>query len=115
MGVSGNRSIGGAVRCCLAFSALKILLLSLYRASSAAAWTLGHRSAIRAFPLRRMSVVKEENGVMSADLARRVAGISSVLDKLYPHPPVPLNHRDDFTFLCAVVLCECRARMCVCV
>jgi endonuclease-3 len=30
--------------------------------------------------------------------------IMEVLDALYPHPPVPLDHRNDFTFLVAVVL-----------
>lgn len=30
--------------------------------------------------------------------------IQSVLDRLYPNPPVPLDHTSDFTFLVAVVL-----------
>lgn len=30
--------------------------------------------------------------------------ILEILDRLYPEPPVPLNHSNDFTFLVAVVL-----------
>lgn len=30
--------------------------------------------------------------------------IQNVLDRLYPNPPVPLDHTNDFTFLVAVVL-----------
>lgn len=30
--------------------------------------------------------------------------IQTVLNKLYPNPPVPLNYNSPFTFLCAVVL-----------
>jgi hypothetical protein len=57
--------------------------------------------------LRQMSTAKTETTALSPDMARRAAGIVAVLDKLYPEPPVPLNHNDDFTFLCAVVLCKC--------
>jgi endonuclease-3 len=35
------------------------------------------------------------------DKAERIAAI---LDELYPDPPIPLHHRDDFTLLVAVVL-----------
>lgn len=52
----------------------------------------------------------EASTTLSPDMARRAAGIVAVLDKLYPEPPVPLNHKDDFTFLCAVVLCTCSIR-----
>ena len=34
----------------------------------------------------------------------KVASIMKVLDRLYPLPPVPLNSKDVYTFLCAVVL-----------
>lgn len=37
-------------------------------------------------------------------LADKVVLIQSVLNKLYPAPPVPLNHQCAFTFLVAVVL-----------
>jgi len=30
--------------------------------------------------------------------------IGTILDKLYPKPPIPLQHKDPFTLLCAVVL-----------
>lgn len=30
--------------------------------------------------------------------------IQRILDDLYPHPPVPLDSLDDFTFLIAVIL-----------
>lgn len=36
--------------------------------------------------------------------AERVAFILSTLERLYPHPPIPLNHRDPFTLLIAVLL-----------
>jgi endonuclease III len=35
---------------------------------------------------------------------QKAAGIRRVLNQLYPDPPIPLNHRDTFTFLLAVVL-----------
>jgi endonuclease III len=36
--------------------------------------------------------------------ADRAARIGTVLDGLYPAPPIPLNHRDPFTLLIAVLL-----------
>ncbi len=30
--------------------------------------------------------------------------VQQVLSELYPHPPIPLDHRDAFTLLVAVVL-----------
>lgn len=36
--------------------------------------------------------------------AAKCERITKVLDTLYPEPPCPLNHRDAFTLLCAVVL-----------
>ena len=38
------------------------------------------------------------------NLVQKVARIQSTLNKLYPEPPVPLNYRCPFTFMCAVVL-----------
>lgn len=35
---------------------------------------------------------------------RRAEEVRRVLSQLYPHPPIPLNHSDTFTFLVAVVL-----------
>lgn len=36
--------------------------------------------------------------------SQKAAEILRVLNHLYPNPPIPLNHRDPFTFLVAVVL-----------
>ena len=36
--------------------------------------------------------------------AQRAARIADVLDKHYPAPPIPLDHRDAFTLLIAVLL-----------
>jgi endonuclease III len=35
---------------------------------------------------------------------QRAVEVSRVLNQLYPNPPIPLNHKDAFTFLIAVVL-----------
>lgn len=35
---------------------------------------------------------------------QKITNIINVLNRLYPYPPVPLNSRNNFTFLCAVVL-----------
>jgi hypothetical protein len=55
--------------------------------------------------------VKSAAAVVAATLApaadphllERARRISAVLQSLYPDPPCPLDHRDAFTFLCAVV------------
>jgi len=39
-----------------------------------------------------------------ASLLKRSGNIQLVLNRLYPHPPVPLNSVNDFTFLIAVLL-----------
>ncbi len=39
-----------------------------------------------------------------ASLLKRSGNIQSVLNRLYPYPPVPLNSVNDFTFLIAVLL-----------
>jgi endonuclease-3 len=36
--------------------------------------------------------------------AEKAARIRAILDRLYPNPPIPLEHRDPFTLLVAVVL-----------
>jgi endonuclease-3 len=36
--------------------------------------------------------------------AEKAARIQEILDELYPHTPIPLDHRDPFTLLVAVVL-----------
>lgn len=36
--------------------------------------------------------------------AEKAARIGQILDELYPEPPIPLNHRDPFTLLVAVML-----------
>lgn len=36
--------------------------------------------------------------------AKRAKRIGEILDKLYPEPPIPLQHRDPFTLLVAVLL-----------
>jgi endonuclease-3 len=36
--------------------------------------------------------------------AEKAARILEILDRLYPHPPIPLDHEDPFTLLVAVVL-----------
>jgi endonuclease-3 len=36
--------------------------------------------------------------------AEKIARIASILDEIYPAPPIPLAHRDPFTLLVAVVL-----------
>ncbi|MEL0098558.1 MAG: endonuclease III [Opitutae bacterium] len=38
------------------------------------------------------------------NLRDRIGYIDQTLDQLYPHPPVPLNHRDPYTLLIAVLL-----------
>lgn len=38
------------------------------------------------------------------ELAEKVRRITETLDALYPNPQIPLDHRDPFTFLVAVVL-----------
>jgi hypothetical protein len=50
----------------------------------------------------------------SQDLRRRAEGIAQVLDQFFPDPPVPLNHSDAFTLLCAVVLCKYVSSVCLC-
>ncbi|CAM9459197.1 unnamed protein product [Pylaiella littoralis] len=37
-------------------------------------------------------------------LAEKAALIVQVMDKLYPDPPIPINHVDSFTLLCGVLL-----------
>ena len=34
----------------------------------------------------------------------RAEAIGAILDQMLPDPPIPLDHRDPFTLLCAVVL-----------
>ena len=34
----------------------------------------------------------------------KVKGIHKILDKIYPNPPVPLNHKNPYTLLIAVLL-----------
>ena len=36
--------------------------------------------------------------------AEKAARIHEILERLYPDPPVPLDHRDPFTLLVAVLL-----------
>jgi len=36
--------------------------------------------------------------------AEKAERIRAILDELYPHPPIPLDHRDPYTLLVAVVL-----------
>ena len=36
--------------------------------------------------------------------AEKAAKIGEILDHLYPEPPIPLEHRDPFTLLVAVLL-----------
>ena len=38
------------------------------------------------------------------DRASKSAKIGKILDKLYPKPPIPLNHEDPYTLLVAVML-----------
>ena len=38
------------------------------------------------------------------NLKERVGYIDQTLDQLYPNPPVPLDHRDSYTLLIAVLL-----------
>jgi endonuclease III len=40
----------------------------------------------------------------ASKLQKRGLDIMQVLDKIYPNPPIPLDHTNDFTFLVAVVL-----------
>lgn len=40
----------------------------------------------------------------SVTRAEKAARIQGILDRLYPEPPIPLDHRDPFTLLVAVVL-----------
>lgn len=43
--------------------------------------------------------------IVTSSLAmNKISMIQTVLNKLYPNPPVPLNYNSPFTFLCAVVL-----------
>ncbi|CAB1102234.1 unnamed protein product [Ectocarpus sp. CCAP 1310/34] len=37
-------------------------------------------------------------------LAEKAALIIQIMDKLYPDPPIPINHLDSFTLLCGVLL-----------
>ncbi|CAN0361637.1 unnamed protein product, partial [Laminaria digitata] len=37
-------------------------------------------------------------------LAEKAALILSVMDALYPDPPIPINHLNSFTLLCGVLL-----------
>eukprot|EP00904_Undaria_pinnatifida_P013322 jgi/Undpi1/911/HiC_scaffold_10.g04375.m1 len=41
---------------------------------------------------------------ISPRLAEKAALIISVMDALYPDPPIPINHVDSFTLLCGVLL-----------
>ena len=41
---------------------------------------------------------------MGADKKRIAAEVSKILDELYPETPIPLQHRDPYTLLVAVVL-----------
>ncbi len=36
--------------------------------------------------------------------AEKAARVAAILDELYPEPPIPLDHGDPFTLLCAVML-----------
>jgi len=38
------------------------------------------------------------------NLKERVSYIDRILDQMYPHPPVPLDHQDSYTLLLAVLL-----------
>ena len=46
-------------------------------------------------------------------LLARAAGIQRILDELYPAPPIPLQHRDPFTLLVAVLLSAQNTDKCV--
>jgi endonuclease-3 len=37
-------------------------------------------------------------------LSERIAYIDQTLNQMYPNPPVPLNHKDPYTLLLAVLL-----------
>jgi endonuclease-3 len=47
---------------------------------------------------------KTLNDLPNPSLREKALKILKVLDSYYPNPPIPLNHVNDFTFLCAVVL-----------
>ena len=38
------------------------------------------------------------------DITQKVTAIGNLLDQLYPEQPIPLDHRDSYTFLVAVML-----------
>ena len=50
---------------------------------------------------------------MTANKKDKAAGIAAILDRLYPHPKVPLNHHDAYTFLVAAVLSSHSTDACV--
>ncbi|KAJ1390084.1 hypothetical protein B484DRAFT_425679 [Ochromonadaceae sp. CCMP2298] len=47
---------------------------------------------------------KNVKGRKSSCCNEKAVRITALLDSLYPDPPVPLDHLNDFTFLVAVVL-----------
>jgi endonuclease III len=47
---------------------------------------------------------QDEFGFVSEFPAEKAAKIGEILDQLYPTPPIPLEHRDPFTLLVAVLL-----------
>jgi endonuclease-3 len=47
---------------------------------------------------------RAKRGVKIVDLEEKVKKITEILDSIYPNPQIPLDHRDPFTFLVAVVL-----------
>jgi len=36
--------------------------------------------------------------------AQRARSVMAILEHIYPNPPIPLDHTDNFTFLCAVIM-----------
>jgi endonuclease III len=52
-------------------------------------------------PARSRSGLRYSPRVRRADKAQKIV---EILDRLYPHVPIPLDHRDPFTLLVAVVL-----------
>ena len=53
---------------------------------------------------RKVSGARAPRPRSRADAAEKAARIQSILDALYPVPPIPLDHSDPFTLLVAVVL-----------
>mmetsp|Transcript_6065 Transcript_6065/g.7851 ORF Transcript_6065/g.7851 Transcript_6065/m.7851 type:complete len:332 (-) Transcript_6065:80-1075(-) len=65
------------------------------------------RGTSKSTNIANITPIKEKLGKecnIDSKMSSKCSRIVSVLNELYPDPPIPLDHKDNFTLLCAVML-----------